>query len=236
MKKFNFCLFIGLLMFSSCSEDDNTVDDNSMNLSFQDELDQELRAAISNHPEIGISVAVVFPDGSALKSTQGYSHLAAPINEDMFFDMGSAAKLIFSTIVLKIAEEGYLSLNDSLSEYFNPLPPFVDGTITIRQCLNMTSGMYMCRDHPASPFRNDFFDNDFNKYWTIEEIFNTVMNEPYFAPGQGWHYTQAGYQLGTLIVEQVMDQSVAEVGKQYILEPIGIEGFILDNQILPQML
>jgi D-alanyl-D-alanine carboxypeptidase len=69
---------------------------------------------------------------------------------------------------------------------------------------------------------------DFEKTWTIDEIFTTLGGKPYFAPGEGFHYTQAGYQLATLIVEKVTQSSVPVEIQKRLLDPLGIDGMLLD--------
>jgi D-alanyl-D-alanine carboxypeptidase len=176
---------------------------------------------------VGVSAALITPDGNRWVGVSGVSQEGVSIAPDMLFDMGSAGKNLFAALMLKLAEEGLLSLDDSLHEYLSPMP-HVDPDITIRQGLNHTSGLYMAVEHPAAPFSQRYDGIDFEKWWTIDEIFTTLMDDPYFAPGEGWHYSQAGYQLGTLIVEQVTGMTVAEAIQSRLLDPLGIHGMLLD--------
>jgi D-alanyl-D-alanine carboxypeptidase len=104
----------------------------------------------------------------------------------------------------------------------------VDGRITIRQLLNHTSGLYMPVEHPDSPFRKPYNSIEFDKWWTLEEIFDTLIEEPYFPPGGGWHYTQTGYYLGVLIIEHVTHSTVPRELQHRLLDPLNIDGMLLD--------
>jgi D-alanyl-D-alanine carboxypeptidase len=94
--------------------------------------------------------------------------------------------------------------------------------------LNHTSGLANFVEHPDSPLRNPYNDIDFDRWWTIDEIFTELAGEPYFPPGEGWHYSQAGYQIATLIVQEVTGSTMAEQIQIHLLDPLGIEGMILD--------
>jgi len=195
------------------------------------ELAQELQNALDNalaaSGTMGVAAAVIMPDGQIWTGVSGMSDPDTPITPDTLFDMGSTGKNLFAALVLKLAEEGLLSLDDPISKYL-PSYPGVDGSITIRQLLNHTSGLYMWVEHPQAPTRIPYNTIDFEKWWTVEEIFTTLGGEPYFAPGEGWHYTQAGYILGTLIVEQVTQSTVPVEIQKRLLDPLHIHGMLLD--------
>ncbi|MFB0543897.1 MAG: serine hydrolase domain-containing protein, partial [Candidatus Bathyarchaeia archaeon] len=116
---------------------------------------------------------------------------------------------------------------DPLRNYL-PSYPNVDSDITIRQLLNHTSGLYHWVEHPQAPTRIPYNSIDFEKWWTTEEIFDKLIKEPYFPPGKGWHYTQTGYILGTLIVEQITRSKVSMEIQKRLLDPLNINGMLLD--------
>jgi D-alanyl-D-alanine carboxypeptidase len=119
-------------------------------------------------------------------------------------------------------------LEDTVGKYLPPYPNG-DGSITMRQLLNHTNGLYDMVPHPGGPFRTPYNSIDFEKWWTIDEIFTTLGGKPYFAPGKGFHYTQAGYQLATLIVEKVTKSTVPVEIQKRLLDPLGIDGMLLDH-------
>jgi D-alanyl-D-alanine carboxypeptidase len=129
--------------------------------------------------------------------------------------------------MVKLAEDGLISLDDPISKYL-PDFPYADGAITIRQLLNHTSGMYMMTEAPDGPFRTSFSQIYHEKWWTIDEIFTTLGGEPYHVPGEGYCYTQAGYQIATLIVEEVTGSTIAEQIQTRLLDPLNIDGMYLD--------
>jgi D-alanyl-D-alanine carboxypeptidase len=184
----------------------------------------ETRAATGT---MGVSAAVIMPDGTLWTGVSGVSHPGAPITTDMLFDMGSTGKNLMAALVLDLVDEGLLSLEDPISKYLPPYPN-VDGAITIRQLLDHTSGLYMWVEHPDSPINTPFAEIDFDRWWTVEEMFTKLGGAPYFAPGEGWHYTQAGFQLARLIVEQVTDSAAPVEIQTRLLDPLDIHGMLLD--------
>jgi D-alanyl-D-alanine carboxypeptidase len=197
------------------------------------ELQDTLDRAFEASGAIGVSAAVIMPGERLWTGVSGNSHPGQPITEEMLFDMGSAGKMLAGPLMLDLAEEGLLSLDHPIDKYIDP-PPGVDGSIPIRLLLNHTSGLANMVEHPSSPFRIPYNQIDFERWWTIDEIFVELGSEPYFSPGEGWHYSQAGYQIATLIVEEVTGSPMAEQIQARLLDPLGIQGMILDfSQPLP---
>lgn len=176
---------------------------------------------------MGVSVAVIMPDGKLWTGVSGLSHPGVPVTPDMLFDMGSTGKNIMAALVLDLAEDGLLSLDDPISKYLPPFPN-VDGKITIRQLLNHTSGLYMWVEHPDCPINTPFDEIEFEKWWTVEEMFSKLGGKPYFAPGEGWHYTQAGFQLVRIIVEKVTKSAAPVEIQRRLLDPLDIHEMLLD--------
>jgi D-alanyl-D-alanine carboxypeptidase len=220
-----------VLVFSlvTCSDRSPSTEE----IPYAEELQQALDSSKEAGEVIGVSAAIIDADGYLWTGVSGNSTSGRPISEDMLFDMGSAGKMLAAPLMLVLAEDGLLSLDDPMDAYIDP-PPGVDGSIPIRLMLNHTSGLANMVEHPDSPFRTPYNDIDFERWWTIDEIFTELGFEPYFAPGEGWHYSQAGYEIATLIVEQVTGSTMAEQIQSRLLDPLGIDGMILDfSQPLP---
>jgi D-alanyl-D-alanine carboxypeptidase len=189
-------------------------------------LQGALEAGLRAVHGVGTSAAVITDDGEMWTGAAGISHPGTPVTPDMLFDMGSAGKNLFASLTLKLVEEGALSLEDPIGKYLDIPWANVDENITIRQCLDHTSGLYMLIEHPM--FGGPYESIDFDRWWTVDEIFTTLSDTPYFPPGGGWHYTQAGYILGTLIVEEVAGSTTPAEIQRRLLDPLGIDGMLLD--------
>jgi CubicO group peptidase (beta-lactamase class C family) len=96
----------------------------------------------------GASVAVILSDGKIHCVVAGYSHDSTVIEPEMLFAIGTIAKNVVAALALQLAEEGILAPDDPISRWL-PAYSHVDGTITIRQLLNHTSGLYMTAEDLA---------------------------------------------------------------------------------------
>lgn len=196
-------------------------------LAFSDELQTALNSALEATDVHGASAAVIVEGDGMWAGATGESYPGRPTTPDMLFDTGSAGKMLMGPLMVKLAEDGLIGLDDPISKYL-PDFPYADGSITIRQLLNHTSGLYMVVNHPEGPFRQPYAQIDHEKWWTIDEIFTTLGGESTHEPGEAYCYTQAGYQIATLIVEAVTGSTAAEQIQTRLLDPLNINDMLLD--------
>lgn len=221
MKKGILLVTFAILLLTDCGQPGSAA------LPYARDLQDALDARRESAGLVGISAAIIAPGYEPWLGTSGESHPGHPITEDMLFDMGSAGKILVGPLMVKLAEDGLISLDDPIRTYL-PDFPYADGAITVRQLLNHTSGLPMMVKHPDSPFRKPYAAIDHERWWTVDEILTELGGDPYFPPGEGWCYSQAGYQLATLIVEAVTGQTMAQAVQGVLLEPLGITGMRLD--------
>ncbi|MFX0116066.1 MAG: serine hydrolase domain-containing protein [Candidatus Hodarchaeota archaeon] len=148
---------------------------------------------------------------------------------DQFFT-ASVAKMMTATLALKLMELGKIQLDDQIHNY---LPrSVIEGlhnyegqvygeTITIRQCLNHTTGL-----------GDNWHDNRFmqlileepNKFWEPEETIEFVKQNipPHFPPGQGFSYSDINYNLIGLILENVSGKTLQALYRDLLLDPLGM--------------
>ena len=147
------------------------------------------------------------------------------------FRIYSITKTFTAVVVLQLVEEERLSLDETV---LAALPaaaetgiPHLD-TITVRQLLDHTSGIYDYADETDSPFYVDAFfgeNADWSKVWTPWELLayaNGARHAPYFAPGEDFHYSNTNYILLGLIVEQVTGNAFGDELQTRIFAPLGL--------------
>ncbi|MFI6597385.1 serine hydrolase domain-containing protein [Nonomuraea sp. NPDC050536] len=144
------------------------------------------------------------------------------------FRAGSATKTFTSTVVLKLAAEGRLSLDDTVDKW---LPGVVRGNghdgskITIRQLLSQTSGVFpYTSDKSMVPkyFTPAFLEHRFDTMRPEEMVKAAMANPPAFAPGTAWGYSNTNYALAGMIIEKVTGRSYAEEVARRITRPLGM--------------
>ena len=142
-----------------------------------------------------------------------------PITEDTIFQLASVSKTFTAAAVMLLMRQGILSRDDEITKFFPEIP--YQG-VTVRHLLNHTSGI------------PDYFDDAdwFIKIWEEEkrvpgndEILRFIQEteaKPYFAPGEGFHYSNTGYNLLALLVERLSGIPFEEFLKKNIFEPAGM--------------
>jgi D-alanyl-D-alanine carboxypeptidase len=171
----------------------------------------------------GISACAFYPGMGTWKGVSGISHAGSPITVDMEFGIASNTKLFTAVLMLKLAENNLIGLDDSLYHY---LPPFtnIDSTITIRQLLNHTTGLDDVTSVPGYP---DSMLNDPNRVFTASELM-TWAGTPSFAPGGGWEYCNTNYLLAALIAESATGITYGQLLRDSILTPLQLDSTFLD--------
>ncbi|MED3319417.1 MULTISPECIES: serine hydrolase domain-containing protein [Bacillus] len=157
-----------------------------------------------------------------------------PMKIDFRFRIASVTKTFTATVVLQLAGENRLNLDDSIEKW---LPGVIQGNgydakqITIRQILNHTSGIAeYSRTKEA-----DFFKNR-NKSFTAEDLVKLGLSlPPDFAPGKGWSYSNTGYVLLGILIEKVTGNSYAEEIENRIIEPLELSNTFLpgNSSVIP---
>ncbi|OOQ93185.1 serine hydrolase domain-containing protein [Bacillus cereus] len=149
-----------------------------------------------------------------------------PMKADFRFRIGSVTKTFTATVVLQLAGENRLNLDDSIEKW---LPGVIQGNgydgnqITIRQILNHTSGIAEYLRSKDADMMNT------KKSYTAEELVKMGLSlPPDFAPGKGWSYSNTGYVLLGILIEKVTGNSYAEEIEKRIIEPLE-----LSNTFLP---
>jgi D-alanyl-D-alanine carboxypeptidase len=155
------------------------------------------------------------PGQNVWLGTSGISHDDVPISPNMMFSIASVTKMFTAACILQLAEEGKLSLDDSLSQWL-PEFPNINRTITIRQLLNHTSGVF---DYYWHPDFEDSFRSDLTRRWTPEETLSMVL-EPYFPPGTDFRYSNTGYILLGMIIRAATGNKVSTEFRKRFLDPL----------------
>ena len=193
--------------------------------SVEDRMQRVLDKNIAKYEVNGVSASVIFPDGRVWNGVSGISHDAVPIETNMVFAIGSVTKNFVAALTLSLVEEGLLSLDDPLSKWL-PDYPHIDEKITIRQLLNHTSGIFMFWDNQKIW---DDLKMDRNKYWTPEEVLETI-DEPYFDAGEGWRYSNTNYLLLAMIINQATGSNLSTELNDRFYRPLGLSGFYLSQE------
>lgn len=168
----------------------------------------------------GSSVSVIIPGQGTWNGVSGESVSGVPINSDMLFGLASITKNFIAALVLKLAEQGKLSLEDPLSRWL-PDYPYVDHDITIRQLLNHTSGLWDVLNDDVGKFNDSVWFNP-TRYWPPEEILTKFMGPPHFARGTAYSYSNTNFLIASMIAKAATGSSLVTQIHQQLLDPLGL--------------
>ncbi|MEU8005676.1 serine hydrolase domain-containing protein [Catellatospora sp. NPDC049111] len=134
------------------------------------------------------------------------------------FRIGSITKTFTGTAVLRLVDQGLIGLDEPLSRYVD----WPDGNaITIRQLLNMTSGVYDYTDDPE--FEKRYQADPAGSFGPRDALDIARNHEPYFPPGQGFHYSNTNYILLETVVERVTGRAVGDLITDEIIDKLGLD-------------
>src|ERR1019366_9094295 len=128
--------------------------------------------------------------------------------------IGSITKQFTASAILKLQEQGKLSVQDKLTKYF---PDFPRGEeVTLHHLLTHTSGIRRYTDKPG-------FMDKVTAPVEPDDLIKSFQTDAYdFPPGQKWHYDNSGYFLLGRIIEKVSGQSYGPFLTKNFFEPLGM--------------
>lgn len=169
------------------------------------ELVDALAKQALTRPSAGISVAmarngkVVFARGYGLANIEH----SVPVTSGTIFHIASVSKNILAAIVLRLAGEGKLRLDDDVTKYV-PEAPAHGRRVTVEQLLNHTSGIYNFTSLPDA-------ENNERLDLTHEQVLGLIKDRPLdFEPGAGWRYDNSAFYLAGMVVERVTKQEYGQ--------------------------
>lgn len=173
----------------------------------------------------GMSAAVYIPGQGIWTGVMGNSYDGQPITQDMLMGIASNTKLFVATVILMLAEENVLSLDDQLSDWI-PEYANINPNITIRQLLNHTSGVP--DPFSVSPWMDTINANP-TRVFTPNEVLGW-LGPPLFAAGTSWGYSNTNYVLADMVVTSATGFPVYHHIRNRILTPLNMDSTFYDVQ------
>src|SRR5262245_1597984 len=176
---------------------------------------------------------VVLVDGALVHTgTVGVRELAgkAPVDADTVFRIASMTKSFTALCILKLRDEGKLSLDDPVDRYVPELAglkyPTTDSPkITIRHLLSHSEGFP--EDNPWGDQQLSVTDAQFTEMLKRGIPFST-------APGTNYEYSNYGFAILGRVVSRVSGVKYAEYVKENILKPLSMASTTLEPASVPK--
>ena len=164
----------------------------------------------------GASVMVIKDGAPILTRSYGLASVEddIPVTPSTNFRLASVTKQFTATSILMLADQGKLSLDDSITKFFPDFPEFANG-IKIRHMLQHTSGIEDYEPLYGDPFPEQILDRG-----VVEIIAGTEGT--YFAPGSEYRYSNSAYAVLAVLVEDLSGLSFPAFLQQNIFTPLGM--------------
>ena len=133
------------------------------------------------------------------------------------FNLGSINKLFTRVAIGQLAEQGKLSLEDTIGKFLPAYPNReAAARVTVRQLLDMTSGI-------GDFFGKRYEDTPKDRIRTLEDYLQLFASEPLlFPPGSQRRYSNGGYIVLGLIVAKASGQDYFAYVHDHVYAPAGM--------------
>jgi len=205
------------------------VDTSSQNIikgaTFQfPQMDEKIHALLNKYDLPGATVAVIRNEKLVYINCYGFQNpeTETPATNDNLFRIASISKPITVVTLLKLMQEGKLSMDSKvfgegsiLGEDFGNIPPGSDwNNITIRHLIEHTSGIHNIPNDPMFSYMG--LNN--------KEVISQVIKERQLTtrPGEQYYYSNIGYNILGRVIEKVTGKAYHGYVKENIFAPCGI--------------
>ena len=219
-------LFSGSLQIKRNMRADAPLDE------FKSYMDERIPALMKQYSIPGCNIALVKNGEIAWTQGYGYADMASSraLTVDTAMSVQSITKPVTAWGVMRLAEKGLIDLDTPVSQYLKswqfPLTDYPTEKISVRQLLSHTSGM------PLGDFTNIYSPGEVmpsnRDVMTGEAV---LMREP----GTVFWYSNTGYNLLEILIEEVTGQSFSDYIRTEVLLPLGMESatFDIDKAVTP---
>jgi CubicO group peptidase (beta-lactamase class C family) len=172
----------------------------------------------------GLSIAVRKGDLTFARAYGLFDREAGiPARTDTVFSTGSLTKQFTAAAILKLEDQGKLSIDDKARKYLPELDQRFDA-ITIRHLLNHTSGL--------REYVSQLTSRTAPK--TRQEIFAMITGAgPKFPAGSDWEYSNSGYYLLGMITERASTKTYEQYVRDTFFTPMGLGSTSFSGETAP---
>jgi CubicO group peptidase (beta-lactamase class C family) len=168
----------------------------------------------------GASVVVIHDGAVAYMHSYGLAnvedHTRSTPNTD--YRLASLTKQFTATAIMLLVQDGKLDYDDRVIDILPGFPAY-GRDITVRHLLTHTSGLWAYEDFVPDTASVQVKDRD------VLALIGRA-DSTYFPPGSAFRYSNSGYALLALIVEQISGERFARFLHERIFAPLGMDGSV----------
>lgn len=183
------------------------------------QVDALVAKALTQPGAVGFSVAIARGDQIILSKGYGLAEAEHDVvaNADTLFRIGSITKQYTAAAIMKLIEQGKMTLDDDMTKYL-PKYPTQGNTVTIRNLLNHTSGIQSYTEDDT------FMERRTANELTHDEMLAEFQDDPFdFKPGEKQSYNNSAYYLLGMIIENVSGKTYADYLQDEFFTPLGLK-------------
>lgn len=248
-------LTVPLLLLAACSGDtsattttaaseSSTTTTRATSATISDARRRALAEAVSAYGAPGGIGVVLDEDGRWIEAVGDADTEATPSGVTMRFRAAEITTTIVAAVALDFVEEGVLDLDQTVGSLLPGL--LVDGSITLRQVLDHTSGLFdLAYDasalddigaivDPGRRARGERLVIAYQQFRDDAEIAPDMIvamadtHPRSFAAGTGFQRSAPDYEIVGLVIEAVSGVPLAKAVSDRIAAPVGLDSFALD--------
>jgi CubicO group peptidase (beta-lactamase class C family) len=160
--------------------------------------------------------AVVVVSGDHLVFAKGFGlaniETGAPVTPDVLFRVGSITKMFTAAVLVSLAEQGQIKLDEPIGKYIKGLNPRLS-LVTAHQLMSHTAGMtdespsdYGLHDDPA-----------------LGAYVRALKEDHFFTePGEIFSYSNPGFDVAGFLIEEVGGKPYADQMSERLFRPLGM--------------
>ena len=178
-------------------------------------IDDRLNTLVERLPLAGLAVGIHFRD-ELYEQGYGLADLESgePVKATTAFKIASLTKSFTAAAILRLVEEGRLSLDDPITRFIPGTPAYAE-EILVRHLLDHTSGLPEWSVDTAQ----EALPEAFSTAEAIDYYFRSTAQLE-FQPGKSWSYNNVGYFLLGAIIENVTGMSYDDYLRAAFFEPL----------------
>ncbi len=218
-----------LLIVLACSKNEEVISETEITTrQLQAIIDEKV--GTDTDKLVGVSVSIRVGTEERWKLVGGISQVGQPVTADMKFGIGSVTKTVVAATIMKLVDEGVLTLDDTVGDWLQLDLPNVAEHITIMQLLSHFTGLegYL-----------------FPELWEIVEAEGSTpiaptevakfIGEPINPPGITHEYSNSNYLILGLMIEAATNKTVGEVMREKLWTPFNLSTMYFGaNETIPE--
>lgn len=167
--------------------------------------------------------------GEMYTIVRGESEHGTPATADMHFRIGAVSITYVGVVLLKLADDGVIELDEPISTWLSGYPDA--DAVTPRMLAQMTAGYPDYVQNEA--FNDTLYRNPFRSF-EVEELIQFGLELPRtFQPGTNWDYSHTNIAILAQVLEAASGVDLADLMADLVFSPLGLEHTYISE--LPHM-